>query len=68
MPRWEQYEIWVRAEKGWQLICSFADIDTAAALVSARKRQVRLLQVSFEASRRLEEQTIAEIGETRERP
>jgi hypothetical protein len=68
MPRWEQYEIWVRANEGWRLICSLADKETALALLSARKQQVRLLHVLFEASRRLEVHTLAEIGETREKP
>ena len=68
MPQWEQYEVWVRANEGWQLICSLADKETAVALLSARKRQVRLQCVLFEASQRVEEHTIAEIGETRAKP
>jgi hypothetical protein len=68
MSRWEQYEIWVWGNDGWRLTCSLADIETAVAVLSARKRRVRLVCVLFEASHRLEAHTVAEIGETRERP
>jgi 1,2-phenylacetyl-CoA epoxidase PaaB subunit len=67
MLEWEQYEVWVRANPGWEWIGSLADKETALALVSARKQRVRLLRVSFGIQRQ-EEQTIAEIGETREQP
>jgi len=65
MARWEQYEVWVFANGRWQLIGSFADFEPANALVLARGRRVRLVHVFFEDSKRVEEHTIAEIGETR---
>ena len=68
MSQMEQYEVWVRADQGWRLICSLADKDTALALFSARKQQVRLMYVSFGPPQRREAHTLAEIGETREQP
>jgi hypothetical protein len=65
MARWEQYEVWVRSGEVWDLLGSFADMEPAGALVSARRQRVRLLHVLFEDSKRLEEQTIAEIGATK---
>lgn len=66
MARWEQYEIWVeKAEKKWETICMFRDMEVAMAVVSQRSGRVRLIQVIYENNKMVSQEIIADIGHLR---
>ncbi len=68
MPRFEQYEIWVLNGDRWEISSWFRDFDVASAIATGRSRRVRLIHAVYEDGKRVQEEVIAEVGATRERP
>ena len=65
MPRWEQFEVWIQSGEKWVLSSSFQDLEVAAAVARERGSRVRLVRASYEGSKLIEQQVIAEIGAVR---
>ncbi len=68
MPRFEQYEIWVLNGDRWEISSWFRDFDVASTVATGRTRRVRLIHAVYEDGKRVQEEVIAEVGATRERP
>ena len=66
--RFEQYEIWVLNGERWEMVSWFRDFEVASAVARGRSRRVRLIHAVYEGSKRLQEEIIAEVGDTREKP
>ena len=66
--RFEQYEIWVLNGERWEMVSWFRDFEVASAVARGRSRRVRLIHAVYEGSKRLQEEIIAEVGDTREEP
>ena len=63
----EQYEIWVENQGKWERVAFFRDFDIASALFSNRTYRQKLVHATYdENGRKLAEETLAEIGRTRE--
>ena len=52
----------------WEFVLSFADFDVAYAVAKNRKARVRLLKVSYEDGASVQQEIIAEVGDTRLAP
>jgi hypothetical protein len=65
MTRWEQFEVWDLVGDRWELAGAFGEFEVAAALASTRHTRVRLLRAAFEENKRVEEEVMVQIGETR---
>ncbi len=68
MSRFEQYEIWVLNGDRWELSAWFAEFDAATAVAHSRARRVRLVHAIFEDGKRVQEEILADLGATREKP
>jgi hypothetical protein len=68
VARFQQFEVWQINEGRWELVSSFAEFDVAYAVAKNRKSRVRLLKVSYENGTPVEQEVIAEVGETRGQP
>ncbi len=68
MARFEQYEIWVLNGDRWEITSWFRDFEVASAVARGRSRRVRLIHAVYENGKRVQEEVIAEVGTTRERP
>ena len=66
--RFEQYEIWVLNGERWEMLSWFRDLEVASAVARGRSRRVRLIHAVYEGSKRVQEEIIAEVGDTREKP
>ena len=66
--RFEQYEIWVLNGERWEMVSWFRDFEVASAVARGRSRRVRLIHAVYKGSKRLQEEIIAEVGDTREEP
>jgi hypothetical protein len=66
MARWEQYEIWAQNGAKWEMVAAFDDFEVASAVARNRSSRMRLIHASYEDSRRVAEDVIAELGTTRQ--
>jgi hypothetical protein len=63
----EQYEIWVDNHGKWELVALFRSVKVASAVFATRSYRQKLLHVTYDAAgKKLAEDTVAEIGRTRE--
>lgn len=63
----DQYEVWVEQQGKWERVAFFRDFDVASAVFRTRTYRQKLVHATFdEEGRRLSEETLAEIGRTRE--
>ncbi len=68
MSRFEQYEIWEFNHGRWEFIASFREFEVANGLARRRTYRVRLMRVTYESGKPIEEQVLAETGATRLEP
>ena len=63
---WEHFEVW--ADKGgkWQLIGAFAALDVANAVARNYTYRMKVVHAVFEDGKRVKEETLAQLGSTRE--
>ena len=61
MTRWEQFEVWAFRDEKWQLIAWFRQFELASAMLSSRGTNVKLIHVTYENDRRVQEETLAEL-------
>jgi hypothetical protein len=63
----EQYEIWVENAGKWERLAFFRDFDVASAVFANRNYRQKLVHATYdENGRKVAEETLAEIGRTRE--
>lgn len=63
----EQFEIWVENHGRWDRVAFFRNFDVASAVFANRTYRQKLLHVTYdENGKKLAEETLAEIGRTRE--
>lgn len=63
----EQFEVWVEKQGRWERVAFFRDFDVASAVFATRTYRQKLLHVTYdEAGKKIAEETLAEIGRTRE--
>ncbi len=63
MDRFSQYQILVPSGERWTMIASFLDFNVACAVARSHGGHVRLLLVTYETGRPVEEELVAEIGQ-----
>ncbi len=68
MNRFEQFEVWEFNNGRWEFIASFRDFDAANVMARRRSYRVRLLHVTYEDSKPVSQEVLAEIGATRQEP
>ncbi len=68
MSRFEQFEIWEFNEGRWVFIAAFRDFEVAHVMARRRTYRVRLMHVTYEGGKPVEQQVLTEIGETRQAP
>jgi hypothetical protein len=68
MARFQQFEVWQMNQGRWELVSSFPDFDIAYAVAKNRGNRVRLLKVTYEGGVSVEQEVIADVGETRGQP
>jgi len=52
----------------WEFVSSFPEFEVAYSVAKNRKSRVRLLKVTYENGVSVEQEIIAEVGETRDEP
>ncbi len=55
-------------EGKWEFVSSFPEFDIAYSVAKNRKSRVRLLKVTYEDGASVEQEMIAEVGDTRHDP
>ncbi len=65
MPRLEQFEVLQLNGDKWELVAAFADLDLANELVRVRGANVRLVRATYEDGKRVSEDIIVSLGNTR---
>lgn len=65
MMRWEQFEVWALKEDKWQLLGWFRRFELASAMLFGRGTKVKLIHVAYENDRRVQAETLAELGGNR---
>lgn len=68
MARWEQYEIWEQKGAKWEMTSWFRDFEVASAVARNKNARVRLIHATYEDSKKVGEDILAEVGTTREQP
>jgi len=68
VDRFQQYEVWQMSDGKWEFVSSFAEFEIAQSVAMNRKSRVRLLKVTYENGASVEQEMIAEVGETRGEP
>ena len=68
VDRFQQYEVWQMSDGKWEFISSFPEFELAYSVAKNRKCRVRLLKVTYENGASVEQEIIAEVGETRPEP
>jgi acetyl-CoA carboxylase beta subunit len=66
--RHEQFEIWVLRGKRWEMSSSFMDFELASAIANTYKERMRLIHAVYQNGARVQEDILAEMGMTREKP
>jgi hypothetical protein len=63
----QQYEVWVDNHGKWERIAVFRELAAASAVFSNRTYRQKLLHVTYDANgKKISEETVAEIGRTRQ--
>jgi hypothetical protein len=63
----EQFEIWVENAGKWERLAFFRDFDVASAVFGNRNYRQKLVHATYdENGKKVAEETLAEIGRTRE--
>jgi hypothetical protein len=65
LARFEQYEVWEFNHGQWVFVASFVDFEIANTLARRRTYRVRLMRVTYEDGKPVEQDVLAEIGATR---
>lgn len=52
----------------WEFVACFLEFEVAYAVAKNRNNRVRLLKVTYEDGKAVEQEIIAEVGVTREQP
>ncbi len=68
MARFQQYEVWQMMDGKWEFVSSFPEFEIAYSIARNRKSRVRLLKVTYENGAAVEQEMIAEVGDTRREP
>ncbi len=68
MTRFSQYELWVPSAERWQMIASFREFDVAYAVARGHGTRVRLMQVTYDSGKPVEQEMIADFGTMRDEP
>ncbi len=68
MAHWDQYEIWEQRGEKWEMTSSFRDFDVASAVARNKNARVRLIHATYEDSKKIGEDILAEVGTPREQP
>ena len=68
MARFEQYEVWEFNDERWEMVASFRDLDLANAMARRRSYRVRLVRVTYEDGKAVQQEVLTDIGATREIP
>jgi hypothetical protein len=68
MSRFEQYEVWEFNHGRWELVAAFQDFDLANVMARRRTYRVRLMRITYDDGKAVQQEVLAEIGETREEP
>ncbi len=68
MSRFEQFEIWELNDGRWEFVASFKDFDVAHVMARKRTYRVRLMRVTYDGGKPVEQEILTEIGATREQP
>lgn len=66
--RWDHFEVWADKAGNWELVGAFASLDVATAVARNYTYRMKLIHSVFEDGKRVEEQTLAQLGSTREQP
>jgi hypothetical protein len=66
MARFEQFEIWELNLGKWEFIAAFRDFEVANVLAHRRSYRVRLMHVTYEDSKPVQQDVLSEIGATRQ--
>ena len=68
MANYEQYEIWVANKDKWEFVAAFSDFDIASAVFRNRSYRQKLIHAVYDQGKKIAEDTLAEVGSTRESP
>ncbi|HVZ17293.1 MAG TPA: hypothetical protein VG897_09265 [Terriglobales bacterium] len=68
MARFQQFEVWQMNRERWEFVACFLEFEVAYAVAKNRNNRVRLLKVTYEDGKAVEQEIIAEVGVTREQP
>ena len=68
MARFEQFEVWEFNQERWLMVASFRDFDLANAMARRRSYRVRLVRVTYEEGKAVQQEVLTDIGATREKP
>ena len=60
--------MWAEKAGKWELIAAFLDFDVAPAVARNYTYRMKLVHAVFEDGRRVQEETLAELGATRLKP
>ena len=64
---YDQYEIWIDNRGKWERVAFFRQFDVASAVFATRSYRQRLVHATYDdQGKKLVEDTVAEIGRTRE--
>jgi predicted LPLAT superfamily acyltransferase len=66
--RVEQYEIWVLQGKRWTMSSAFLDFEFASAIAKTHVQHMRLIHAVYEEGAQVQQNILAEMGATREKP
>jgi hypothetical protein len=67
MP-FEQYEIWILHGKQWTLASAYTDFELASAVANSHTHHMRLIHAIYENGVQVQQNILAEMGATREKP
>ena len=63
MAKWKQYELWVQtASEKWEMLGVFPNPEVPTALARTRNNRSRLIEVSYDGSKLLGQEVVAELG------
>jgi hypothetical protein len=66
--RWDHFEVWADKAGKWELVGAFLELDVASAVARNYRYRIKIIHAFFEDGKRVEEQTLAQLGSTREEP
>ena len=66
MAKWKQYELWVQSgQNKWEIVGLFPGTELATVVANARAARTRLIEVTYDGSKMMGQEIIAELGTTR---